>query len=240
MADSTLHQKEESPACSPSVNCRVKLCSPYSSERGNIARYIADKYREEHRASLSDFLPILLQVFRDQTPVAACGLQPGHYRPFFLEQYLDQPIEQHVARIASQPVDRLAIMEIGNLVVTRHVYGPLLLVILAASLAEAGYEWMVFTATEKVSRLVRGMGFDPHYLVLADPRRLKYPGSNWGTYYENNPQVMVGNIAKAMALIENNSRLQKIAASYRSSIHQAACSLSDYRRLSGESLPGSH
>jgi len=215
-----------------SAKCQLNLFSPSSAKRQEVADYIAEKYKLVHEAQLNEFLPILVQMTRDEAPLAAFGLQPGHYRPLFLEQYLDKPIEQHVAQVVNHPIDRCNLIEIGNLVITSNSYGPLLLVILASSLARAGYEWMVFTATKQVSRLVRGMGFDPYYLIAADPERLGGAKANWGTYYNNNPGVMVGNTAKAVELISNNPRLSDVAEKYDDIIERFSLSLTDYRRLS--------
>ncbi|MFX4228654.1 MAG: thermostable hemolysin [Porticoccaceae bacterium] len=214
------------------AGCQFHLYSPNSSDRERVTAYIAEKYKQVHKAHLHEFLPILIQITRDQSPLAAFGLQPGQYCPLFLEQYLNQPVEQYVSKIAGGPIDRYSLMEIGNLVITNPVYGPLLLVVLASSLAKANYKWMVFTATKQVERLVRGMGFDPHYLVSADPSRLVDEQANWGTYYNNNPGVMVGNTGKAVELISENPFLKNLADQHRETINQVSLAISNYRRIS--------
>lgn len=212
-------------------NTEVDLFTQECAERRALESYISSKYLQVHDAHINECLPILVGI-RDQAErLGAFGLRPGHYRPMFLEQYLDTPIEQQVASISKHPIDRCSLIEIGNLAITRKGYGPLAMVVLAMSLAEAGYEWMVFTVTEQVEKLMKRLGFEPHYLASADPSRLQGEPSIWGRYYNNNPRVMVGNIGAALDTITQSSRLSALANEQRENITGIASSLRDYRRL---------
>ncbi|MBL4761128.1 MAG: thermostable hemolysin [Gammaproteobacteria bacterium] len=213
------------------VNTETSLYLEEGSGRQDLERYISNKYLQVHGAHINEYLPILAGVQAGGELAGAFGLRPGQYRPMFLEQYLDAPIEQQVASITKQPVDRCALMEIGNLAITRTGYGPLVMVLLSMSLAEAGYEWMVFTVTEQVERLMKCLGFEPHYLVSADPDRLDGDQLLWGSYYQNNPRVMVGSLKTVSEIIARDSRLSNIAVQQRENIADIASSLRDYRRL---------
>ena len=204
--------------------------SPYRSQ---LETYIAEKYEQAHKASISKFMPILLEMTKEGESQAALGLRPGHYKPMFLEQYLDSPIEQQIAKLAKQPIDRCSLIEVGNLVVTQRRAGLLLFVILGKLVAEAGYEWLIFTVTGEVERLLRSLGFDPQYLVAADPARVKGGTENWGHYYDNNPRVMVINLEKAVSVMKNSPALASILKAYSQQITMISNSLSDYRRLAG-------
>jgi hypothetical protein len=212
-------------------NTEVDLFTQECAGRGALEHYISKKYLQVHDAHINECLPILVGIRDKAEPLAAFGLRPGHYRPMFLEQYLDSPIEQQVASISKHPIDRCSLIEIGNMAITRKGYGPLAMVVLAMSLAEAGYEWMVFTITEQVEKLMKRLGFEPHYLAGADPSRLQGEPSIWGSYYNNNPRVMVGNIRTAVDIITQSSRLSAIANEQRDNITDIASSLRDYRRL---------
>lgn len=219
----------------PASPCsQIELLFRSDPARGQAERFIADKYRQAYAAELHNFLPIILRISQADATVGALGLQPGHYRPLFLEQYLDAPIEHHVAAISRQPVDRSSLVEVGNLVVARNGYGPLLLVTMAMSLAAAGYQWMVFTVTEQVERLLKRLGFNPHHLAFADPDRLTADEGSWGTYYANNPRVMVGNLARAETIIGGNPQLGSLALQYQAPCREIAGALANYRRLKGE------
>lgn len=212
-------------------NTEIDLYTQGCSGRRALEHYISKKYLQVHDAHINECLPILVGIRDRAERLGAFGLRPGHYRPMFLEQYLDSPIEQQVASISKHPIDRCSLVEIGNLAVTRKGYGPLAMVVLAMSLAEAGYEWMVFTVTEQVERLMNRLGFEPHYLAGADPSRLQGDTSIWGSYYNNNPRVMVGNLRAALDIVSQSSRLSAIANEQRDNITGIASSLRDYRRL---------
>ncbi len=210
---------------------RVSLQSENGPKRKQLERYISDKYLQAHNASISEFMPILLEMTGDETRQAALGLKPGQYRPMFLEQYLDSPIEQQVSVLSKRPIDRCSLVEIGNLVVTRRGAGLPLFVLSAVALYEAGYEWMVFTVTDEVERLMRRLGFEPDYLASADPARLKGDSANWGTYYDNSPKVMVGSLAKAAALVKSNPALSAVWENNHQDVMKIAGVLAEHRRL---------
>lgn len=212
---------------------KFELLLQNNPARAQAETFIADKYRRVYNAELNEFLPIIVSISQAGTRAAAFGLRPGHYRPMFLEQYLDSPVEHQVAALSRQPVDRSSLIEVGNLVISRNGYGPLLLATLAMSLAAAGYEWMVFTVTEQVERLMKRLGFNPHCLVLADPDRLTADKASWGTYYANKPRVMIGSLAQAVTIISNSPRLWAIAQQCQDQSRDIANALSDYRRLRG-------
>lgn len=221
--------------CKSMTPCsQFELLLKSSPARAQLESFIADKYQRVYHAELQEFLPLIISISQAETPVGAFGLRPGHYRPMFLEQYLDSPVEHQVAAISRQPVDRSSLVEVGNLVVSRNGFGPLLLVSLAMSLAKAGFEWMVFTVTEQVERLIRRLGFSPHYLVFADPDRLTEDKASWGTYYANNPRVMVGSLAQAATIIDSKPQLSAIAQQCQAQHHEIATALADFRRFKSE------
>jgi hypothetical protein len=209
----------------------VMLCVNDCADRQALERYIANKFLQVHDAHVNEYLTIIVGVNDGEQILGAFGLRPGQYRPMFLEQYLDTPIEQQVALISTQLVDRHALMEVGNLAIASQKFGPTAMVLMAMSLAEAGYEWMVFTVTLQVEKLMKRLGFKPHYLASADPHRLKGDQSLWGSYYDNNPQVMVGSVKVAADVIASNKYLNDIANQQRDNISTLAIALCDYRRL---------
>ncbi len=232
------------PACTAAVvmneavaskpTTRFEILLQNNPARAQAEKFIADKYRCVYNAELNEFLPIIISISQAGAAAAAFGLRPGHYRPMFLEQYLDSPVEHQVAAFSRQPVDRSSLVEVGNLAVSRNGYGPLLMATLAMSLAAAGYQWLVFTVTEQVERLLKRLGFNPHYLVMADPQRLIADKASWGTYYANKPRVMIGSLAQAAAAINNSPQLCAIAQQCQDQSRDIASALSDYRRLRGE------
>lgn len=211
-----------------------ELYGARSVERLSLERFIAERYFQVHGANLDEYLPLLLGIHHTEDLVGAVGIRPGMYRPMFLEQYLDLPIEQQVAALANRPVDRCALVEVGNLAIARKGYGPLLIAMMTAVLAEAGYEWMVFTVTEQVERLICRLGFKPYYLESADPDRLVGDKLQWGSYYENHPRVMVGNLKTAMSVMAKNTELFEWVSLQDRHISSLVPSLRDFRRLRSE------
>ena len=209
----------------------IGLYGDHCDGRGEVERFIAAKYLQVHNAELNEYLPLLLGIYNKGHLACAAGFRPGLYRPMFLEQYLDAPMEQQVATLSKQPVDRCSLVEIGNFAVASNGYGPLVMTLMAAALAEAGYEWMIFTVTEQVERLIRRLGFKPHYLASAVANRLAGDKSHWGSYYENNPRVMAGNIQTATSVIAQSAFLSEMVMRHHRGISQIARSLQDYRRL---------
>lgn len=225
VCDKDIFEEKEGVGSRPLVSIHTDGCFG----RQRIERYISQKYLQVHDARVSEYLPLLGGIRDEDELVGAFGLRPGQYRPMFLEQYLDAPIEQQVASIVGGPVDRCALMEVGNLAITGKGIGPLAMVVLASSLADSGYEWMVFTVTEQVERLMKRLGFNPYYLAGANPNRLESDSSTWGSYYKNNPRVMVGCIQSASELINSNRNLSNIANQQMQSISNIADTLRGYR-----------
>ncbi len=216
--------------CRPANPTRFNVLLPGEAGREELEDYIADKYRLVHRANVNAFLPILLRASRDDATLGAVGIRPGQFRPMFLEQYLESPIEQQIAGFTQKPVDRLRLVEIGNLSVTRRGFTTPLFVSLVTLLAEAGFEWVVFTATAQVEGLVSCIGFDLEFLAMADPGRLVDGRDNWGDYYASGPRVLAGNLDKARQAIAGNRRVAAIAEAHREELRELLPVVAEYRR----------
>ena len=202
--------------------------------RVGTEEYIAKKYLEIHDAHLTHFLPLLLSVSHNDAMMGAVGLGPGQYRPMFLEQYLDTPIEQKLAAFTNQPFDRDSVVEIGNLAVSHQGFSTILFIVMAMALREAGYQWMAFTITTQVEKIIARLGFRPTYLIDADPRYLGQHGSDWGSYYQNQPKVMFGNLDSIAEIAGGKRRLRGLIEQYQCSISDVAKTLSGFKRKVSE------
>lgn len=132
----------------------------------------------------------------DKRPAAALGFRFASDEQLFLEAYLDDPIEEVVARALGIEVGRGRIVEIGahasessRAVMTlwaqtaRHLGG-------VADVAVA-----VLTAPLR-SMFVR-LNIPIKEICEADPQRLPDGGEGWGRYYDQRPTVCAGLIAEA-------------------------------------------
>jgi len=145
---------------------------PGDSERARVEEYIAAKFQAVHGATIHDFMPVLLTMGCHGKITSATGIRAAAVQPLFLEQYLAQPIESTLGGLAGQPVRRDNIAEIGNLVATQGGSSYLLFMVLTAVLEQAGFEWVVFTATPQVQKVLAYLGLPVHELCEADPARL--------------------------------------------------------------------
>lgn len=199
-----------------------RLTQSGDSERGELERFISDKFQDSHGARLSHFLPSLLSIQCGEDYTAALGMNPAKLGRLFLEQYLDRPVEQAIAEICHEPVSRNAIIEIGNLVSRLSGGTALLYLIMLAVIHSSGYRWVMFTATPEVQRSIERMGFKIAPICPADPARLENGAGSWGSYYKSKPQVMVGFVEESIQACKDNSVLESILLLTESTIDQLA------------------
>jgi hypothetical protein len=164
-------------------------------ERSACEGFIAARFQRAHGARIGHFSPHLLGV-RDALGRwrAASGYTPADGRRLFLEQYLDAPVEEVLARHRGRPIDRHGIVEVGNLAAASTGMARALIPLLAGHLERLGYEWVVFTATRELRNTFARLGLQPVALAPADPARLLARDVDWGRYYDNDPVVMAGRI----------------------------------------------
>lgn len=205
-----------------------------SSERSQIEAAIRDGYLQAYGAQLSstDFLPLLLDLKSADSLDAVVGLRPGNLENMLLQKYLDKPVDQKIAEVSQQPVTRDDVVEIGNLVSVKRGGSQIVFILLAAVLESAGYQWMVFTGTPTVKKLINRLGYDPIILNEANPATLGTAASHWGRYYQTCPKVMLVNISTAMTVVRNQRVIFELLKTHQRSITSLANQLRDYRRLS--------
>lgn len=197
---------------------RVTLNTPDSPTREPLLHYIAGQFQRQHNARITEFLPYLLNITCAGHISAAVGLRPAREGRLFVEHYFDHPAEQELSELFRTPVCRGGIVEIGNLVATRRGASLLLFTLLAAMLHRAGYRWIIFTATEQVGQIIRKLNFTPFTLCKAEKVRVANSTDNWGSYYETNPHVMVGDLIQAQALVEQKHTLCALITLYHNEI----------------------
>ena len=168
--------------------------------RAAFEDFIAARYRRAYGARVTHFLPHLLGV-RDGLArwQAAAGYAAADSQGLFLEQYLATPIEQALAAALGRPVSRASIVEVGNLAAVSAGMARALIPGLARHLHRLGYRWVAFTATRALRNSFNRLGLKPLPLAAADPACLADGGANWGSYYHQDPLVMVGKISLAVS-----------------------------------------
>jgi hypothetical protein len=132
---------------------------------------------------------------------AVIGIRPAETGPLFLEQYLPYPIEQQIGLLFHDVIARQDIVELGNLVSAWRGSSHIIFLYLAALMGRTRREWMVFTSTREVEKLLTKLNYKPLVLAEANPEKLTRPRDIWGSYYEHTPRVMLGHVPTAMAIM---------------------------------------
>jgi len=192
------------------------------ADRLAVEQYIAAQFQTVHGATIHDFMPVLLTMGCHGKISAATGVRAAS-QPLFLEQYLAQPVETALQPLAGQTVSRRHIAEIGNLVATQGGSSYLLFMVLTAVLQQAGFEWVVFTATPQVRKALRCLGLPTHALCEADPSRLtQSTAAEWGRYYSSQPKVVAGRVADAMDVLHRRKLYASVLSLFSNPITDLA------------------
>jgi len=173
----------------------VQMLMPMAPRRVQAEAFIKDIFKQHHQAQVSSFLPALFAVF-DEAGVAnsALGVRNAHDQPLYLENYLDEAIESLIQPFAGKPVRRDQVVEIGNLASQNSLSCKALFAHITQHLSDQGVEWITCTGTSVLRIVFRRLGIKAVAIHEADQNRLGDEQYAWGSYYENDPQVMLINV----------------------------------------------
>jgi hypothetical protein len=212
------------PVARPSVPS-IGLDSANSAGRRALEACIADKFARQYGAKIEQFFPFLLSLNVVGQLGAAAGLRLARQSDLFLEQYLDVPVEQAVSKVFRTPVDRAQIVEIGNLASAAPGSAALLFGLLPAILHEAGIRWVVCTATPQVQAMLEKLKFPSQTICAADPEVLGNKKTDWGSYYSNCPDVIVGDVQLAVTCAATNRAVGALMHALAAPISRIATTL---------------
>jgi len=181
-----------------------QLCLQGALGRQEQEAFIAKRFNDVYGAQVDEFYPVLMSRTENNSLSSVVGIRPGTDKPLFLEQYLELPLDEAIHQKTGNRVCRNTLAEIGNLASNCRRSNQLMFIILTAVLAEAGYEWVVFTATSQVRALLRRLKFYPVTLCGADPTRLHDNSDAWGSYYAAGPEVQSGSLKEGMEILRQN------------------------------------
>ncbi len=181
-------------------------------DRAEVESFIRETFASAYGASVSSFMPRLLAVCRkDGDLLAAFGVRSAKTEKLFLENYLDRPIEQVIEEKTGMKLERGKIVEIGNLAAIYPGGVRWMIVALTVMLYEEGYEWVVFTGTSTLRNGFNKLGLYPTDICPARVELLdEEERTRWGTYYDNKPTVMFGNIRKGFQAMSGNPKLLEL------------------------------
>lgn len=174
---------------------RIETVARGDSQRAALEAFIAATFLATYGAHLRHFSDTLIGCrAEDGRWIAALGYTLAASGPTFLEQYLDAPLEQEIAARTGQAVERAGIVEVGNLAAAHAGAARALIVRTTHLLHGLGLRWVAFTATPSLLNSFSRLRLQPQVLAPADPARLPDGGCHWGSYYDNHPHVMFGDI----------------------------------------------
>jgi len=196
-----------------------------SAGRQELEAFVAGKFEHQHGARIDHFLPYLLGLRRSDRPGAVVGLRPADESELFVERYLDVPVEQAISQAFMTPVDRLRVVEIGNLAASMPGTACALFAVLAIVLHQAGFRWVVCTATPQVMTMLNRIQFPSRVICEADAACLGDDASSWGDYYASRPQVIVGDTEAAAYRVASDRALSASTFRLAQSISRIAATL---------------
>lgn len=226
-----LETLKRAPASLPGADSyfpRIQPCFETDSRREKLEQYISGIFHASHGAKILEYLPLLFAMERETGYSAALGLRGAGNGPLFCEAYLDEPVETLVQRIYGVGCPRNQIMELGNLAASAAGDSALLYLVVTRALHLAGIRHLLFAANRAVRISLRRTGFTPVAIGPADPSRLEDGGRRWGSYYQGDPQVMLGDVALAWEQSEANPALWLSLEQYRDLVDDLAEAIRDY------------
>ncbi|KXG79455.1 thermostable hemolysin [Pseudomonas mosselii] len=174
---------------------QLSLCLEGDPSRADLEQFIHACFAAVHQANVQHYLPELLALHDSHGRlIAAAGMRPASQGPVFLERYLDVPLETAVSQVAGISLDRTCIVEVGNLASLSAGSARIMIIAVTWLLANRGLEWVTFTGAATLINSFQRLGLTPCVLAAADPDRLQGQMDQWGTYYDQHPQVFAGNI----------------------------------------------
>ena len=187
-----------------STTLQLARALPHDRERPAFEAFIQQRFRLAHGADIRHFMPQLFGVSQVGGELCAvAGVRLAGAEPLFLERYLDHSIEPLISAAAERAVERSAIAEVGNLAASDTGSARLSIIAITWLLAMAGLEWVAFTGNVGLVNSFHRLGLKPVTLCAADPQRLGDERHHWGSYYESQPWVHVGNIRAGFVHLRN-------------------------------------
>lgn len=198
----------------------IGVASRHHPCRAEVEAFIKKGFHKAHAAQLQSIMPTLLYA-RNSKMKAAMGIRSAN-QTTFVEQYFAKSLQETLAEqgIVTE-CDK--VVEIGNLHSTSARFTQQLLLCSALALSLSGKEYIVFTGIPKVTRIFEQFNIPLTSICPAKESAVRHGPDQWGTYYQDAPQVMVLSIQETLHAINHCPSLTKLRKSLTCStyiIHQ--------------------
>ena len=180
--------------------------SPYfSPERKKVEEFIRQVYAKNYQADIEINYPILMSVRTASGNIlSAIGFRYAEAEALFLENYTKQPIEQCLSERYGKAIERGQIAEIGNLASLGKGASIYLFAALSSYLNARKIHYATITGTKMLQDRLHKLGLEPRALCKAVPELLSEEERlRWGSYYEQNPQVLCGSVEEGVQHLQN-------------------------------------
>jgi hypothetical protein len=184
--------------------------------RPQVEQFIAQRFLDMHGARIFSFMPLLIALLSEDGKIlAAVGIRSAASEVLFLEHYFDTSVEQVISNNAGSAMltpQRDRIVEIGNLASIDRRASRKLFKVLAGLLRAESFEWAVFTGCSSLHHLFKTLDIETIGLGRALQSRLPVDQQTWGGYYEDNPQVVAGQVSRGCIVFEQDTDLSSSSA----------------------------
>lgn len=182
----------------------ISLHCAQAQDRSEVEAFITAVYRSAFDAEPTVFAPTLVALRDGQYRIiAAAGYRGGAEGAFFLEHYLDQPVEQLMAGSVDGLAVRADFVEVGHLCAVQSGAGRSLALWLAMHLAQGGFRWAVGTLTAELRHLFLRMGIAAQVLNKATPEAMGDDAVRWGRYYDHQPLVLAASLDQVGRVLQS-------------------------------------
>lgn len=188
------------------------VLGPEHAERAAVEDFIRAVFEKTYGAKVQHFAKVLLGIRgHDGKWAAALGYTPASSNELFVENYGGGSVEHQISGKLDTLVKRDQVVEVGNLAASTAGAARQLISGAIQYLYEAGFCWVIFTATRALLNSFSRLDLRPIPLATADPARLPDRGQGWGSYYEMHPQIMAGSILLGYLSMGTRNKLAALA-----------------------------
>ena len=163
--------------------------------RSQTEDFIKGVFKQHYNAQVSSFLPQLFAISDEKGDTkSVLGVRNAQCESLYLERYLDQPIDTLIEQTVQQPVSRMQVVEIGNLASLNSANCKALFSFITQHLQDQNIKWITCTGTSVLRLVFRRLSIKALPIHQADQNLLGDEQYEWGSYYDNDPQVMLINV----------------------------------------------